>query len=578
MATIGEITQAASYRGDPNLGGYSGIGVTLDVSPLQRLANFTYYRDKDLWEQKQKDDAVAAKNISNIAAFDITTPLPQFSDALKTQLSDIQTFIRENPDALVYSRNPKKYQELNEKINKFSQFRTTATASDAVFNKRKTDIDKETGAKRAVMQKELDMDINEYLSGGVEAAIGKTLKTAPDLKIEDSQIPLAKITEYTVIDEGPNKDIKNKFKFVNLDQLRAESELLAAGAMAAAIDENAPWFKALSPERQQLEREKKSITSEQRQRIKKLSVDFNGLLKIYKEANPDIKLSDVKGDSTGDTLLDNIKWANAINMQIDQLNTLIAGGTLKDPTGRIITKQYEKINLEDGLSEAEIIMMNGIQNAKTPLWSLDKEITQTDNSIQAQKLSQDALQDKRQNALGWFNANTARTNATRTTGTGTPEIKTSGNAFDEIGGTEQIDIVEIKGTGKKQTTTPTGEKIVDGIVYDKRGSKKTGKITIPLTSLPQNMIAALRSAGTDVSVGETVELVVKDGQINSVRTEDGNPISRQAMENAQKKFDTERKGSEPLNWGRTVDKPLTNEDSNLTDAEYFMKYKKARTK
>lgn len=558
MATVNEITSAAGYTGSAQLGGGLGIGVTLDVTPMQRLANFTYYRDRDVWELKQKQDAEAAKAIANIAAFDIASPLTPYSNSLKSQLEDIQTFVRDNPDALVYSRNPKKFTLLNEKINKFSTLRQSATASDAVFNARKAAIDKEPDArKREVLRKELDLDVADHFKPGIDKTIGVTLKSAPELKLEEFQLPTPKITEYTVLDEAPDGTIRNKFKFQNLTQLKADSELLAAGL--GSIDEDAPWFKALSPERKVIEREKRGITAEQRQKIKKLSTDFNNLLTMYKQANPNVNLATITGASTGDTLLDNVKWANSINDQIDQLNALIKGGTLKDPTGRVITEQFEKFNLEDGLSEAEILMMQGIQKSATPLWSLDKEVVSNDNAIQRKKIQLDEAQSKRANGLGWFNAETDRLRLGMKkdangnwifVGANTAEIKTSGNAFDEIGGTEEIVIADIK------SNAPTGDKIIDGIVYDKAGHKKTGKVTVTLSAIPANMVAALKSAGTDLQGVEEFELVVKDGQINSIKPEDGNPVSRQAMENAQKKFDTERKGAEPLNWGRTLDKPI----------------------
>jgi ABC-type branched-subunit amino acid transport system ATPase component len=396
LASINEINTGSSYTGNSALGGSIGVGVTLDPSPIQRFSTFTYYRDRDLWEQKQKDDAVAANQVATIAAYDITSPLTPYSDSLKAQLKEIQDYTRENPDALVYSRNPKKFQELNAKINKFNTFRKSGTASDTIYNARKSAIDLEPDQnKKALMQTELDLDVKDLFAQGLDKAVNQTLRTVPAIKAEDYKIPDTKITSYDVVSSTPNSDIVSGFKFVNLDQLRADSELLASGIGKAAVDENAAWFKALSPERQDLERKKGAVSSSQRQQLSKISGDFNGVLNQYKAANPTVDITQITGNPTGnDTFMDMIKSTNAINKQINELNQLITAGKYKDPTGKVITKTFDIINLSDGLSEAEVIMVHALQKSGTSIWSLDKKIQQSDNAIQGAQLAETVRHNK----------------------------------------------------------------------------------------------------------------------------------------------------------------------------------------
>lgn len=424
MATIADVTQVSNYRGDPTSGGGVAAAVNIDSTPLQRLSQFNYYRDRDLWQQKLKDDAIAAQSIADIAAFDINSPLTQYSDALKADLAGIQAYVRDNPDALVYSKSPEKFQELNGMIGKFAKARRAATASDAIYNARKTAIDKEVDPlKRDVLRKELELDINDLFAGGIDNAYNQTLKSAPDLKIEDYQVPTVPLTKYDVIDTLPNSNITSKITFVNPDDLRARSEALVAGFGAKGLDENAAWFKALSPERQQIEREKSQLSGVNRRRISKVAADFNNAIAQVKALNPD---SELLTPNTGIKIIDdNISWANAINDQIDDLNVLVAEGKMKDPTGRVISTPFKKLNLADGLSESEIVMMQTLQESKSPLFSIDKDEKQTDNAIQKSNIG-----------LGWARLGEERRHnmatEANTAGTGAGNNLVDGNALNDI--------------------------------------------------------------------------------------------------------------------------------------------------
>lgn len=385
MATINEINSTSAYTGNPVLGGRVSGGINIDATPLQKLAQFNYYRDRDLWEQKLKDDAKAAEQIANLAAFDITSPLTGYRDALKNDLASIQDFVRQNPDALVYSKSPEKYQQLNEMINGFANKRKMATASDVIYNARKSNVEKEVDPlKRGVLQQELDLDVNDLFASGVDEAFNQTLKTAPEIKIEDYQIPTVPTTEYDVIDELPNSNITSTVKFINPDELRSRAEAAVSGFGQTALDENAEWFKSLPEERKQLERNKASLSGVQRRRIGKSAADFNSAMQQVLATNPEFNFAT---PNTGIKIIDdNIAWVNSTNDQIDDLNIMVADGKIKDPTGRVISSPFAKINIADGLSESEIVMLQTLQQSKTPLYSIEKKTQQTDNAIQKANL------------------------------------------------------------------------------------------------------------------------------------------------------------------------------------------------
>lgn len=396
MATVADITQGSSYRGDPALGGGLAISAVIDPSPLQRLATFTFYRDRDLWEKKNADDKVAADKIAAIAAYDINSPLKPFSADLKKELSEIQAFVRENPDALVYSRNPEKFQELSERINTFSNKRKGATASDVLYNKAKAEIEQIVDPReRELKRRELDLKVDKLFQGGLENAYNQQLEATPDLKPSDFIIPTAGQTTRSFIQQLPNSNITTEVTYTDLDDLRVKSELLAAGE-GESIDTEAEWFKRLTPEEQKLELEKSGLSSSKRMMLQQLSTTFQSALQKWKTANPNIDINTVDPNSLPSGILeDNIRSVRVINDSIDQLNELVLQGQIKDPSGRVRTTPYSKINLEDGLSEAEIIFMKSLQDAKSPLVSkIDKNIQQTDDALQTSQLAETVRHNK----------------------------------------------------------------------------------------------------------------------------------------------------------------------------------------
>lgn len=118
-------------------------------------------------------------------------------------------------------------------------------------------------------------------------------------------------------------------------------------------------------------------------------------------------------------------------------------------------------------------------------------------------------------------------------------VATSGNSYDEIGGVE--DLVNDKIT------------ISQGMVTDnKTNMPYTGTTPFKREYLPANVTTAL--AAGKISIPREVTVVVKDGKIEAIRTSNGE-ISRQAIENLQKKVNTEPvKGAQPV-YGKPKSKP-----------------------
>lgn len=490
MATIGEITQGASYRGDSALGGRFSQGVTIDTTPLARLATFTYYRDKDLWEKKQQDDAMAAKQIADIAAYDVTSPFKQYTEDLTKEVTQLQEDVRKDPSIVTYDpKNPQKYIDYKERVGRIENKRKHATINDVLYNAAKSKAELiQDPAKRDRALRRLDIKAKTLFDEGVESAYGKQFETSPPPKPDQSIIPTAKSTTRSILVSLPNSDVVNEITYTDPEDLKANSILRATGMDSEGI-KNQEWFKKLSPEEQAIELEESG--SEELKGLENVSLTVNGLFSEWQTKNPGVDLNNVP-----DSELPKNSWganvisARAINKSIDELNQLVAQGKIKDASGAVRTKDYSesKIDISNGLDASELIYMQSIQASKVPLiQKVEKKVQQNDNAIQ-----------KDQQNIGWYNARTGRIQEDRLAkAAGVPgQVASSAksyaeglmnklNSLKDAGGVigkdklSKLTADELKYLGKGETTenkftlTPLSLKTISSIVIDNDGNVLT---------------------------------------------------------------------------------------------------------
>jgi len=93
----------------------------------------------------------------------------------------------------------------------------------------------------------------------------------------------------------------------------------------------------------------------------------------------------------------------------------------------------------------------------------------------------------------------------------------------------------------------SGYEIAAGKVLDKNGNPATVNFNnFSGENFQPELYSVLEKYGIDLRRKSKYTVVAKDGQILSIKDAKGNVIDRKTMMNAQKKFDTERKGEEPL--------------------------------
>ncbi len=396
MATISDISNAAQYRGTAELGGSLGAAVTLDTSPLQRLATFTYYRDKDLWEKKKADDKLAADKIATIAAFDVTSPLKPYTEDLKKGLDELKQFVRDNPNALNYDKDPKLYQELVDRYGALQIKRKNATANDALYNAAKAKIElMPNKADRDVQLELLDLKAKNLFANGVEDAYNQQFESTPELKPDDYKIPTIPMTEAFTITRNANDTVIEGRAYADVDRLKS----LASAAyfeMRPSLDKNSAAYKNLSPEGKRRAELEDSIIARKRITLDGIANNVNGLVQQFKAqpGNENITVAEIpeetltKNSSIGGF----IRLVKNYNKQIDEVNAA---------TG----KKYGYINLDDGATPEEIIELQSFgANGETLYKELKPTVQQTDNAIQGRSQTEQERHNRALEAIGWKNA------------------------------------------------------------------------------------------------------------------------------------------------------------------------------
>jgi hypothetical protein len=108
-------------------------------------------------------------------------------------------------------------------------------------------------------------------------------------------------------------------------------------------------------------------------------------------------------------------------------------------------------------------------------------------------------------------------------------------------------IFDKTGSGGVPLKIGTDYEIVAGKVLDKDGNPATVNFKdVSGEKLPPDLYSVLEKYGIDLRKKDKYKMVAKDGKIQSITDSKGTVITRETIMSAQKKFDTERKGEEPL--------------------------------
>lgn len=526
MASASDIgASASSYEGSANLGGGSFGFSKLDTRPIEELAKYTMLYNRSEYDQRQKDTEAVAREIAVATAYDLTSGIPKDAKLLQEKYDKLISFIKDNPGAVSY-RNKDLWTKFKTMQNDLKNDLETAKVRNMMYMAREKEIADTTDAQlKDVMRRELDDEI-------AATDIRTPLKHSQKYGDFSIKLPDSPSLTFDVVKTGPNATIIRDFKMFNVPRARGNSDIFELGL------ENATGLTAPEKERQEIARKKNFWIQG--------SEIFNSTIQgaITTDANGNKVIDESKLNSVSRRILN---LAKETNKYLEQTKADIKAGVYKDKfenklsfgDGVLDESDYTPVNVEDGVSPAELALI-----AQFAQWSGDTfgtKVQQTDNAIQ---LSQQAVQRRGQD-LDLLSAREGRS-LQRDIASGKliddGNTQTTGNSFDEIGDSKDVTWGSLS-SGKLGV-------IRDGYVIDYKNQPYSGEITIPASQLPAGMVGALKTGGTVIDITGDVKVVAENGVIKSVATPDGGIVTRQNMENAQKKFDTEQKGQQRTLWGR----------------------------
>lgn len=511
MATIQDITQGASYRGDPNLGGAIDMGVTISPSPLDRLATFTYYRDRDLWMKKQKDDADAANRIAMITSYDTTSPLKPYTEDLKKRVDKLKEHIRK-PNALSYDKGRELFQETLDMMGDIENRRRKATANGVLYEAEKAKALSDPNAANSKAKLEiLDIYVDDLFANGVEDAYNKQLSASAEIKPDDYKIGTIPTTDIYTITPLPNKDIISGKTYGDINRLDALIEQEYLNLNKGSIVDTKE-YQRMSESEKKIALKQEGIRTQNKVGLDSTAVTVGNLVKelLAKTGGGIDQLTDNDLSKAG-SIGGYIRLAKKYNEQVKEINAA---------TGRT----FSEIDIVDGASPTELLKLKWFgANGETLSKDIKPQIVGNDDELQRRDQDLDLLSQREGRSLQERLAKE-------------PEVRSEsileGNALNDI---------EIP-----QDTKPGIYTMGKGI-----GNKKnTGNIRKLLEvkgddgkAIPLLTDKRLESIEEDDKIQYEVEIVNGKPYVTSLII-DKIKYDRFHFRNSQLKLDTEAKGSE----------------------------------
>lgn len=401
---------ASSYEGNAGLGGGSfGVG-KIDTTPLEDLAKYTMLYNRAEYEQKQKDAEAAAKEIADATSYDLTTSIPKDAKLLQEKYDKLQSFMRENPDAINY-RNKELWTQYKTMRNDLENDLRGAKVRDLMNKVRQKEVaDQTTPELKSYLQTKLDEEIDK-------TDIRTPIKWSSQFDIAPVAITAAPIKKVQTTEIGKNIIGQESWELPDMDALNNRAITTATGLDNLTNFESQEWFKALTPQEQaQVREQNKAQQASGKLEPVESATYFNQALKSLDQS---YYITDAAGNKTLD--INKIKQSNnsilsgvteqvdIYNRKMDEMVNAISKGYFKDQFGNQLhfgndasglkESSYKKINLNDGLQPEELIKMRMLGITPPPERTI--KITQTDQQLDQAKLAETIRHNKASEGIDW---------------------------------------------------------------------------------------------------------------------------------------------------------------------------------
>lgn len=324
----------SDYQGNAGLGGF-GLGFgKIDTRPLEDLAKYTMLYNREEWDRKQKEQEKAAAELAKFAGLNLATTIPKDAKILQDKFDKTIQYIRENPDALSYSKDKNKWLEYNKmKADLENDIRFGATRSLLNVARKEAIAAEPNEQKKAFLEAQLQKNIDDT---DIRTPLNHDQKY--DVKPLDFGTNNGVVVDVTKA--GSNEIFQRDFKLFDIQEAKRAAANAAltgvrdpksiTGQLGTLDDRENPWIQ---------------MSGRLNQAIAGAVDPQTGVVDVT-------KLDGVPG-------IENIK---AYNEYVNRVKSDINAGLYKDKLGNKITfgagpfraDDYTEVNLNDGIDAKEL--------------------------------------------------------------------------------------------------------------------------------------------------------------------------------------------------------------------------------
>jgi hypothetical protein len=531
LSEINDTLSVRSYKGDSVAGGMQSYGLTIDTTPIDKLAAFTFYEKKDLWERKNKKDDEDAKKLAEITALDPANSIPELYDFVNNKKNEVIDMMKDGmPD---YQKDPDTYVKFQKAIGELKNLAEKAAATELKVSGQRKENEKLGEKEKIAADKYLDASINNFIRS---VGAGKYLTNSPlietgykpDAKDYELKVPKELgVSKVEVVIIEPNGNRAVNFEFLDYNKLHGLAQDMAlsgktnievkrsdygSDAEYNLAKSRADWALQISNNGQ--------FSDETLANGNKLIFSYLQGLKEGREGIDKLEPDVVKLAKEYNSFATNINKTLEAQMGNAAINKRNKGDKTQS------AQPLKIINFEDGIDKTEMIFLK--------LWSnSDKNTTYTEKVDDTQAYNNYKL-EQMQSATSVRVAKI--NNSNRGGGAATPTTTgVTGNALDSWG----------------NETISDGNYFNGGKLYNRDGSlKSVSGYLVPASMIPEQLRVAASKLNIPLAVDGNIKVNTSNGEITAVYSTNGGIVDRNLIRNAQLDIDKERKGEAPMQWGQ----------------------------
>lgn len=356
MATINDITNAASYRGDAALGAFLPDAIQIDTKPIEDLAKYTVVYNQAEYTQRQKDAEERARELAQIAALDFSKIDTKWREPISEKYDALIKYVKENPNVFNYQKNPKGYLEYKRLKDETNQAVTNGGANQVLLEgRRKTIADNPDVQLKSIMQKTLDEDV-------ANTGLDSSLPVEQKFDLSFPKIPAPAQVTLDVLVTGENGVTKKTHTLTDYGDIINQSNLISFDDHFKVLDKTSSEYINASPE------DKKRIDTQEKYRNLVSTSGWRQAGVVLNAALNDPKyVTDGKVDPakilSDPTLSQYVSIFETYNKNAATQLSNIQSGYYNDKDGKNVIPQklldprnYTSINWQDGITDKELTM------------------------------------------------------------------------------------------------------------------------------------------------------------------------------------------------------------------------------